>query len=124
MYYQNAETSWLEDLIDTCEEHDIFVYVANDKKQISFQTETPAGEDWWEEFEFNGTLSGLREAMMNRFYDFDIDDETALYIPYRGQNGVPSSISVLLHDAEWKSQTLEMLTTIVCSLKYKGSDTV
>lgn len=37
-----------------------------------------------------------------------------IWIPSRGRNGVPSSISALVHDAEWK---LEQLESLVCDLQ-------
>ena len=37
------------------------------------------------------------------------DEEVEIWIPSRGKNGVPSSISTLLHDAEWKLEQLESL---------------
>ena len=37
------------------------------------------------------------------------DWEVEIWISSRGQNGVPSSISALVHDAEWKLEQLESL---------------
>ena len=38
--------------------------------------------------------------------NFDIDDHAEMYIPMRGQNGVPDSISDLVEDAKWIKNTL------------------
>ena len=41
--------------------------------------------------------------------NWDGDKEVEIWTPSRGQNGVASSISALVHDAEWKLEQLESL---------------
>lgn len=79
------------------------------KYYIELNNDTPAGEDWWMTVWFDGTDKGFVDAVEEITTNFDIDEEVEIWIPSRGKNGVPSSISTLLHDAEWKLEQLESL---------------
>lgn len=83
---------------------------------IEFQQYTPCGEDWNEYLYFDGTINGFEKALHERWYYFDIDDEVEIWIPLRGKNGVPESITALFKDAEWKKDTLEELLQSVIKL--------
>lgn len=67
---------------------------------------TPLGEDWWETIWFDGTDKGFIESVRERYNNFDVDEETEIWIENRGKRGVPSSIKALVEDAEWKESTL------------------
>ena len=67
---------------------------------------TPIGEDWWEVIWFDGTDETFIEAVRERYNNFDVDEETEIWIENRGKRGVPSSIKALVEDAEWKESTL------------------
>lgn len=76
---------------------------------IELNNGTPEGEDWWVTVWFDGTDKSFVDAVEEITTNFDIDEEAEIWIPSRGQNGVPSSISALVHDAEWKLEQLESL---------------
>lgn len=76
---------------------------------IELNQDTPAGEDWWCTISFNGTDEDFINSMRKFVYSFDIDEEVEIWIDSRGKNGVPSSIKVLVEDAEWKYKQLENL---------------
>ena len=79
------------------------------KYYIELNNGTPEGEDWWVTVCFDGTDKSFVDAVEEITTNFDIDEEVEIWIPSRGQNGVPSSISALVHDAEWKLEQLESL---------------
>lgn len=79
------------------------------KYYIELNNDTPEGEDWWLTVWFDGTDKSFVNAVEEITTDFDVDEEVEIWIPSRGQNGVPSSISALVHDAEWKLEQLESL---------------
>lgn len=79
------------------------------KYYIELNNGTPEGEDWWVTVWFDGTDKSFVDAVEEITTNFDIDEEVEIWIPSRGQNGVPSSISALVHDAEWKLEQLESL---------------
>lgn len=89
------ESSWLNN-IDILED------------EVEVRGYTPAGED------FVLYLSGktdeeLAQSLAENADLFDADEHVELLLPYRGKNGVPSSISVLLEDAQWIKQELNKL---------------
>lgn len=73
---------------------------------IELYLDTPAGEDWHVIIWFNGSDNGFINSFRKYVEDFDVDEEAEIYIESRGKRGVPSSISVLVKDAEWKKETL------------------
>lgn len=73
---------------------------------IELYRDTPAGEDWHVIIWFNGSDNGFINSFRKYVEDFDVDEEAEIYIESRGKRGVPSSISVLVKDAEWKKETL------------------
>ena len=78
---------------------------------------TPCGEDWWETIWFDGTDEGFIEAVRERYRDFDVEEETEVWIEHRGKNGVPNSIRDLIEDAEWKANMLGELADELDELK-------
>ncbi|MBQ2741952.1 MAG: hypothetical protein IJF32_04040 [Oscillospiraceae bacterium] len=76
---------------------------------IELQQYTPEGEDWNTTIWFNGTAEGFIDSLASLVEDFDVDEEASIWIDHRGKNGVPNSIVALVHDAEWKLETLEQL---------------
>lgn len=91
-----------EFVIHNVEKHGNYFYV-------EFGQYTPCGEDWWETIWFDGTISNFIKAVINRYNNFDVDEEAEMWIERRGRNGVPSSIRALVEDAEWKESMLEQL---------------
>nr|DAI69458.1 MAG TPA: hypothetical protein [Caudoviricetes sp.] len=79
------------------------------KYYIELNNNTPLGEDWWLTVWFDGTDKSFVDAIEEITTNFDIDEEVEIWIPLRGKNGVPSSISALVQDAEWKLEQLESL---------------
>lgn len=79
------------------------------KYYIELNNNTPLGEDWWLTVWFDGTDKSFVDAIEEITTNFDIDEEVEIWIPLRGENGVPSSISALVQDAEWKLEQLESL---------------
>lgn len=76
---------------------------------IEMNNGTPAGEDWLITIWFDGTSTGFIDSLEEAVNDFDVDEEVEIWIPGRGQNGVPNSIETLVEDAKWKLEQLEEL---------------
>lgn len=89
--------------------HDIEKH--DEEYYVEINQHTPAGEDWWEHIIFNGTNKDFIEQICERTLYFDVDDEVEVLIKNRGKNGIPNSITILVDDARWKLETLE----IVCN---------
>lgn len=81
----------------------------DNKFYIELYRDTPAGEDWHVIIWFNGSDNGFINSFRKYVEDFDVDEEAEIYIESRGKHGVPSSISVLVKDAEWKKEKLGLL---------------
>lgn len=81
----------------------------DNERYIEINQSTPEGEDWWETIWFDGTYEGFTNAVEKRVLNFDIDEEVEIWIPNRGEGGCPDSIIDLVHDAEWKQDTLKKL---------------
>lgn len=73
---------------------------------IELYQDTPAGEDWHVTIWFNGSDNDFINSFIRYSETFDVDEEAEIWIKSRGKHGVPSSISVLVKDAEWKKETL------------------
>lgn len=73
---------------------------------IELYQDTPAGEDWHVTIWFNGSDNDFINSFTRYSEIFDVDEEAEIWIKSRGKHGVPSSISVLVKDAEWKKETL------------------
>lgn len=112
----------LSNTISEILEHNGFSYneieEQDGKYYIELNNYTPAGEDWWLTVWFDGTDESFVDSVEEITTNFDVDEEVEIWIPSRGKNGVPSSISTLLHDAEWK---LEQLESLLSDLQ-KGKD--
>lgn len=111
-----TETSWFEKLTDIAENREASLTSLKDEDCVVFQTYTPEGEDWAEEFYFDGTIQDLAKQVQLRVENFDVDEEAMLWIPNRGENGIPNSIRALVDDAEWKLQSLKFLALTVMEL--------
>lgn len=111
-----TETSRFEKLTDIIEEYGEELVGSKHHAYVTYRAKTPEGEDWQEEFEFDGTIQSLAKAIRLRIEDFDVDEEAMIWIPHRGKNGVPSSIKALVYDAEWKLQKLASLRLIVSEI--------
>ena len=88
--------------------------VSSNEKQgddffIEFGQYTPLGEDWSVCTFFDGTYDNFKDKITEYYENFDIDEETEIWIEGRGKNGTPSSIKALVEDAEWKQQQLKEL---------------
>lgn len=103
----------LNDKIIEIAENNGFIIHEVEKQGNDFYVEinqgTPLGEDWWETIWFDGTDEGFIKAVRERYNNFDVDEETEIWIESRGKNGVPSSIKALVEDAEWKESMLDKL---------------
>lgn len=99
-------------VIEIVENHGFSIHEV-EKQGNNFYVEinqgTPLGEDWWETVWFDGTDEGFIKAVRERYNNFDVDEETEIWIENRGKNGVPSSVKALVEDAEWKESTLDEL---------------
>lgn len=95
-------------ILHTIEENG-FTYEYEDDNMICLQMYTPAGEDWFIEIPLGDADEDFVKAVWEYADNFDVDEETEMWIERRGQNGVPSSIRTLLKDAEWKKAALGML---------------
>lgn len=80
---------------------------------IEFGMGTPEGEDWYECIWYDGSFDRFVDSLQKRVDDFDIDEEVEIWIPSRGKNGVPSSITALIEDAKWKLVQLEHLLEVL-----------
>ena len=97
----------IDELKQIIEDNGFAIYEDGDELELSQYT--PEGEDWNETFEFKGDPNVFIQDLIRRINNFDIDDEVEPYVEMRGKKGVPSSISVLLADAQWKLDTLTEL---------------
>lgn len=97
----------MDKVIEFLEYEEYQVFVAESCMEV--ETITPAGEDWIFTIPFCDTMEQLTEALWELYSDFDVDEEASMWIAHRGENGVPSSVSLLLKDAEWKEEELQRL---------------
>lgn len=88
----------------------------DDKYYVESSQYTPAGEDWIETIWFDGSQKSFVDSVKERVDYFDVDEEVEVWIPHRGTSGVPSSISVLVEDAEWKLNELKELMSALKAL--------
>jgi len=73
---------------------------------VEMERFTPAGEDWIPTIWFDGTWNDFIDSVKRAYNEFDVDEEAEIWIESRGERGVPSSIRVLVEDAEWKEKAL------------------
>lgn len=90
--------------------------LCNDKYHVEISQYTPAGEDWIETIWFDGSQKSIVDSVKERVDYFDVDEEAEVWIPHRGTSGVPSSISELVEDAEWKLNELKELLSALQAL--------
>lgn len=84
-------------------------------KYVSLSQHSPAGEDFSFDVEDRDFANNVKEYAA----DYNVDDHVELWIPNRGQRGVPSSISVLVEDAKAISSMLEDLALALCEAAAK-----
>lgn len=80
---------------------------------VEFWTDT-AGQDIPTEFNFDGTAADFAKQFAECADNYSVDDETELFVQYRGQRGVPDTIREILEDCE---EAKETLTDIADALK-------
>lgn len=83
---------------------------------------TPLGEDWCLEFIYKN-IADLVNQIIEYSYNYEVEDEAAIYIDIRGKHGVPNSIRALLDDSQWKKDKLTKFATQIQNaykLNYKG----
>ena len=85
---------------------------------IELYQDTPAGEDWHVTIWFNGSNNEFINSFRKYVEDFDVDEEAEIWIESRGECGVPSSIRVLVDDAEWKEERLQTLLKNLEDIEY------
>ena len=85
---------------------------------IELYQDTPAGEDWHVTIWFNGSNNEFINSFRKYVEDFDVDEEVEIWIESRGERGVPSSIRVLVDDAEWKEERLQTLLKDLEDIEY------
>lgn len=73
---------------------------------IELYQDTPAGEDWHVIIWFNGSNNGFINSFRRYSESFDVDEKIEVLVDSRGKYRVPSSISLLVKDTEWKKETL------------------
>lgn len=83
--------------------------VVEEDDDVYISQYTPYGEDWNEVIVYDGTDEDFIKGLKERLEGFDVDEEVEVWVDLRGKNGVPSKISELLKDAEWKKEQLENL---------------
>lgn len=84
-------------------------------KYVSLSQHSPAGEDFSFDVEDRDFVNNVKEYAA----DFDEDEHVELWIPNRGQRGVPSSISVLVEDAKAIFSMLENLADALIEAEAK-----
>lgn len=89
-------------------DHDVIAEQDNEF-YIELYQDTPAGEDWHVTIWFDGSDNGFIDSFRQYSESFDVDEETEIFIESRGKHGIPSSISLLVKDAEWKKEKLGLL---------------
>ena len=85
---------------------------------IELYQDTPAGEDWHVIIWFNGSNNEFINSFRRYSEAFDVDEEAEIWIKSRGEYGVPSSISLLVKDAEWKKEKLGLLLKDLEDIEY------
>ena len=76
---------------------------------------SPAGEDFSMiiDFDKENQVESFRRDLRSYYEDFDVDEHVEMWIPSRGERGCPSSIRVLVEDAEAiESMILELLEVL------------
>ena len=84
--------------------------------EIEIENWSPAGENLVEYLDKN---IDIPSQMQNIADNFDADEHAEMWIEHRGKNGVPSSIRVLLNDAD---AIQEMYNKLAHSLKFGGNN--
>lgn len=114
-----------EDILRIIDDFEFAIIENNNQSNgnyITLERFTPAGEDWCPTIWFDGTNDGFVESVRELYEDFDVDEETEMWIEGRGKNGIPSSIRVLVEDAEWKENTLGELAEELEKLDLEDED--
>lgn len=72
---------------------------------VEFWTDT-SGQDIPTEFDFDGTAEDFVKQFTECADMYDVDEQVALFVDMRGQNGVPSTVRELLNDCQEAKDTL------------------
>lgn len=81
-------------------------YKINDNDAlVEFWTQT-AGQDIPVEFEYDGTVEDFIKEFVEYAENYDVDDEVEIYVPMRGQSGVPYRIMDIVEDCQEAKDTL------------------
>ena len=96
---------------DILEKHEIRVCGTDQYRDQTYTTDlefwSPLGEDMCISIEWDGTEKSFIDGFTSYASDFDPDEHAEMWIPYRGQNGTPSSIRALINDADAIDSFLE-----------------
>lgn len=77
------------------------------KDDIEYAFYTPAGEEFV--FSVPKDKQDQAQAVFEYAEEFDPDNHVEMWLPHRGENGVPNALRELLDDAEWiKSKLYEI----------------
>lgn len=82
---------------------------------------TPAGEDFCITVDFTpGTAKGFTEALDKYVENFDVDEETYIWLGADGHgcNGAPYHIKDILQDKEWSLNKMKALSEKVKQIIY------
>jgi len=114
--------------LEILEEHDITVNVyendRTDEYTVELQYYSNAGEDFSMNIKVNHGVD-FAEAFLKTTNDFDADEHAEMWIENRGKiNGTPSSIRVLLEDAESIKEHFEIVANKVMENKNKENELV
>ena len=72
---------------------------------VEFWTDT-AGQDIPTEIDFDGTAEDFVRKFSEAAENYDVDDEVEIYVPMRGQRGVPSHVMDIVDDCKEAKNTL------------------
>ena len=115
--------------LEILEEHDITVNVYENDRTDEYTVELQYYSDAGEDFSMNVKVNhggffesvDFAEAFLKTTNDFDVDEHAEMWIENRGKNGTPSSIRVLLKDAESIKEHFENVANKVMENKKKES---
>ena len=100
-------------LISVCEENGWTVN--EDDGYVELEQHSPAGEDFY----LCVDAEKFTENVIDYADSFSPDEHAAEYVPRRGTNGIPSSIRVLIDDAD---EIKMMLSELAMALEEKQSE--
>lgn len=90
------------------------------ENEMMIQRFSDAGEDFWIEVEMNNDIPSAIEQIKAYADEFDVDEHVGSWVDYRGENGVPESISELLDDAKDLKEKLNDLYDTLNRTEFKA----